>query len=56
MLLLDEPTSSQDDDTKEKMEANIRELECAVLLVTHDKMQAERLATSVWRMTEGAEP
>jgi phosphate transport system ATP-binding protein len=57
VLLLDEPTSSLDDETKEKVESNIRELECAVLLVTHDKMQAERLATSMWKMSEsGVEP
>jgi ABC-type phosphate transport system ATPase subunit len=52
VLLLDEPTSALDDATKEKVEENIRELQCAVLFVTHDKVQAERIATSVWRMIE----
>ena len=46
VLLLDEPTSSQDLATKELIEASILDAAqrgIAVLLTTHDEQQAERL-------------
>lgn len=55
-LLLDEPTASLDDHATGLVEELIREC-CgdgmAVLLVTHDRPQAARLAKRVLRMREG---
>ena len=55
-LLLDEPTASLDDNVTGRVEDIIREC-CgkgmAVLLVTHDRPQAERMAKRVLRMSGG---
>jgi UDP-glucose/iron transport system ATP-binding protein len=55
-LLLDEPTASLDEHATGLVEALIREC-CgegmAVLLVTHDRRQAERMAKRVLRMSDG---
>lgn len=56
-FLLDEPTSGLDPVTTERVEAVIRrELRrgAAVLLVTHDASQAERMARRVYRLADGA--
>lgn len=56
-LLLDEPTAALDDAATESVEALIQ-AQCrqgvAVILVTHDHAQAERLATSRFLMSRGA--
>jgi ABC-type multidrug transport system ATPase subunit len=55
-LLLDEPTASLDEHATELLEDLIRSC-CgegmAVLMVTHDRRQAERMAKRVLRMSEG---
>jgi ABC-type polar amino acid transport system ATPase subunit len=55
-LLLDEPTSSLDDHATGLVEDVIRE-SCgdgmALLLVTHDRPQAERMANRLLRMSNG---
>jgi ABC-type sulfate/molybdate transport systems ATPase subunit len=56
VLLLDEPTASLDEYATALVEDLIREC-CgtgmAVLLVTHDRRQAERMAKRVLRITDG---
>ena len=56
VLLLDEPTSSLDDQARGLVEGVIRAC-CgdgmAVLLVTHDRSQAERMAARILRMSSG---
>src|SRR5262249_33457391 len=55
-LLLDEPTASLDDHATGLVEGLIREC-CreglALLLVTHDRLQAERMAKRSLRMSDG---
>jgi ABC-type sulfate/molybdate transport systems ATPase subunit len=55
-LLLDEPTASLDEHATELVEGLMRDC-CgegmAVLLVTHDRRQAERVAKRVLRMSDG---
>ena len=55
-LLLDEPTASLDDYATGLVEDLIREC-CkegmALLLVTHDRRQAERMAKQLLRMSDG---
>ena len=55
-LLLDEPTASLDEQATRRVEDLIREC-CktgmALLLVTHDRQQAERMAKRVLRMSDG---
>ena len=55
-LLLDEPAASLDEQATRRVEDLIREC-CktgmAVLLVTHDRQQAERMAKRVLRMSDG---
>jgi ABC-type multidrug transport system ATPase subunit len=55
-LLLDEPTASLDEQATQRVEDLIREC-CktgmALLLVTHDRQQAERIAKRVLRMRDG---
>jgi ABC-type multidrug transport system ATPase subunit len=55
-LLLDEPTASLDDQATGLVEELIREC-CgqgmALLLVTHDRLQAERMAKRLLRMSNG---
>lgn len=55
-LLLDEPTASLDEQATQLVEDVIREC-CGegmgVLLVTHDRQQAERMAKRVLRMSDG---
>lgn len=56
VLLLDEPTASLDEHATELVEALIRE-RCqdgmALLVVTHDRRQAERIAKRLLRMSNG---
>ena len=55
-LLLDEPTASLDEQATGRVEDLIREC-CqagmALLLVTHDRQQAERTAKRILRMRDG---
>ena len=55
-LLVDEPTASLDDCATRLVEDLIREC-CregmALVLVTHDRLQAERMAKRLLRMSEG---
>jgi ABC-type multidrug transport system ATPase subunit len=56
VLLLDEPAASLDEQATQRVEDLIRQC-CksgmALLLVTHDRRQAERMARRVLRMTNG---
>jgi ABC-type sulfate/molybdate transport systems ATPase subunit len=56
VLLLDEPTASLDDHATALVEDLIREC-CgdgmAVLLVTHDRRQAERMGKRLLRLSDG---
>ena len=57
VLLLDEPTSALDEDARAGVEATLRELEerlaAAIVLVTHDRTQAERLADRTVAIRDG---
>lgn len=53
VLLLDEPTAALDADSVRMMEELIRELMlggCAVIIVSHDQAQVDRLAKAVIRL------
>jgi putative ABC transport system ATP-binding protein len=56
-LLLDEPTSALDEQTRDGVERTLRELEgragLSMLIVTHDREQAERLARKIVRIRDG---
>ncbi|MFL5869074.1 MAG: ATP-binding cassette domain-containing protein [Thermoleophilaceae bacterium] len=57
VLLLDEPTSALDEQARDGVEGTLLELEgkagLSMLVVTHDRAQAERLARSVVRISDG---
>jgi len=57
VLLLDEPTSALDESARDEVERTLRSLEerlsVSVILVTHDRAQAERLTTRTVRIDEG---
>jgi len=57
VLLLDEPTSALDEQAREGVERTLLELEgragLSMVIVTHDRAQAERLASKVVRIREG---
>jgi putative ABC transport system ATP-binding protein len=57
-LLLDEPTSALDDDARVGVERTLRELsdrpEVSMVVVTHDREQARRLARRVVEVRDGA--
>ena len=44
MLLLDEPTAACDEATARLVESALWAAGCALVIVTHDPLQAERLA------------
>ncbi|HEV2815398.1 MAG TPA: ATP-binding cassette domain-containing protein [Solirubrobacteraceae bacterium] len=52
VLLLDEPTSALDEAARDAVEATILALPVPFVLVTHDRAQAERLATVVRHMED----
>ena len=57
VLLLDEPTSALDERTRTGVEATLAELGdrtgVSMVIVTHDRGQANRLATRIVRLAEG---
>ncbi|MGF7088509.1 ABC-type multidrug transport system ATPase subunit [Kroppenstedtia sanguinis] len=56
VLMLDEPTSSldpQSTETVEKMMIRVRDLGRTVLLISHQREQAERMADLLWKLEEG---
>jgi putative ABC transport system ATP-binding protein len=57
VLLLDEPTAALDEAARDGVERTLAELEgrggMSMVLVTHDRGQAERLASRVIRLEEG---
>ena len=57
VLLLDEPTAALDERAKAGVEQTLRELadreDLSMVLVTHDRHQAQRLAGRIVRMEEG---
>jgi putative ABC transport system ATP-binding protein len=57
VLLLDEPTAALDESAQAGVEQTLRELadqaDLSMVLVTHDRHQAERLAGRIVRMDEG---
>jgi putative ABC transport system ATP-binding protein len=50
VLLLDEPTAALDQEAREGVERTLAQLPCSMVLVTHDRAQAERLAGRVLRV------
>ena len=50
VLLLDEPTAALDERAREGVERTLAALPCSMVLVTHDRAQAERLAGTVVEM------
>lgn len=55
VLLLDEPTSALDESARDEIEHTLRDLEerVSIVLVTHDRAQAERLAPRAIRIRDG---
>jgi putative ABC transport system ATP-binding protein len=55
VLLLDEPTSALDENARDDIERTLGELEArlSIVLVTHDRAQAERLTTRTVRIADG---
>jgi putative ABC transport system ATP-binding protein len=55
VLLLDEPTSALDESARDEIERTLRELRegVSIVLVTHDRAQAERLTTRTVRIRGG---
>jgi ABC-type sulfate/molybdate transport systems ATPase subunit len=55
VLLLDEPTSALDEFARDEIERTLRELRerVSLVLVTHDRAQAERLTTRTVRIDAG---
>jgi putative ABC transport system ATP-binding protein len=55
VLLLDEPTSALDESARDEIERTLRAIEerVSIVLVTHDRAQAERLASHTIRIREG---
>jgi putative ABC transport system ATP-binding protein len=53
VLLLDEPTSALDEDARDGVEGTLSRLDVSVVLVTHDRGQASRLAERVVRLEDG---
>jgi ATP-binding cassette subfamily F protein uup len=53
LLLLDEPTNHLDLDLIEWLEAQLLELRCGVLFVTHDRALLSRLATRIVELDRG---
>ena len=55
VLLLDEPTSALDESARDAIEATLATLRerLSIVLVTHDRAQAERLTTRTVRIREG---
>jgi putative ABC transport system ATP-binding protein len=57
VLLLDEPTSALDDDASDAVERSLlgrrERLDVSLVLVTHDRAQAARLADAVLRLEDG---
>ncbi len=52
-LLLDEPTSALDDDAREGIERTLGEIGLPMVLVTHDRAQAARLAGRIVEIEKG---
>jgi putative ABC transport system ATP-binding protein len=50
VLLLDEPTAALDEGAREGVERTLATLPCSIVLVTHDRDQARRLAPTVVEM------
>jgi ABC-type sulfate/molybdate transport systems ATPase subunit len=55
VLLLDEPTSALDESARDEIERTLMDLRerLSVVLVTHDRAQAERLTTRTVRIAGG---
>jgi len=53
VLLLDEPTSALDEDARDGVEETLSRLDISMVLVTHDRGQAARLAERTVRIEDG---
>lgn len=53
LLLLDEPTNHLDIPSQEALQAALEQFEGTVLIVSHDRYLADRVATQVWSLEEG---
>lgn len=53
VLLLDEPTSGLDDDATDRLVAILRDLDQAMVIVSHDRAFRNRLATRHLRLEQG---
>ncbi len=52
-LLLDEPTNHLDIDSREVLQAALKEYNGTILLVSHDRYLLQALATQVWEVRKG---
>ncbi|MCP4522793.1 MAG: ABC-F family ATP-binding cassette domain-containing protein [Candidatus Gracilibacteria bacterium] len=48
LLILDEPTNHLDYDTRESLEASLRDFEGSILFISHDRYFVNKLATNIW--------
>ncbi|MBF3746655.1 ABC transporter ATP-binding protein [Burkholderia pseudomallei] len=56
LLLLDEPTNALDEDSKKQFEILLKEMQnkgTAILLISHDKEEINRLCSKVYKLEEG---
>lgn len=53
LLLLDEPTNYLDLATRERLEEALMAFQGAVIIVSHDRYLAEKVASTIWEMDKG---
>jgi ATP-binding cassette subfamily F protein 3 len=52
LLILDEPTNHLDYDTRESLEASLKEFKWSILFISHDRYFVNKLATNIWFINE----
>jgi ATP-binding cassette subfamily F protein 3 len=53
ILLMDEPTNHLDVEAVQWLEESLRRWEGAILVVSHDRWFLDRIATTIWEMSQG---